>query len=110
MSFSSSTSPLASVVGIIASYLPSFIGCAVKCFHYFAGIILRHLYVTEVSQQVNMSHILSAMHVAIDKLHYFSWIETICLSEVYEQSSITFLCLLPAFSLILVVFSFFFPV
>ena len=74
------------LIGIVAPYGTSFVFQSVESLHNPLGIALGHLYIAELRQQVDMTDILPLLHIAVQELHYLTWIEAISLAEVNEQS------------------------
>ena len=64
--------------------------------HHFLGILLRHLEIADGVEQVDVSHHLTATHIAVQRLHQLAGIEAVALAQVDEQSVVALLCLVHA--------------
>ena len=85
------------LISIVTSYGSALVLSTVQCLHHALRILLRHLDVGKLTQQVDVTHLLATLHVLVQILHDFARIETIRLTQVDEQSLETSLSLmLPA--------------
>ena len=76
------------LIGIITTHLTSLIHRSIEGAHHFLRILLGHFDIRELAQQVDMTHILSSLHMLVDILHHLTGIETVILAEVDEQALI----------------------
>ena len=53
--------------------------------HHLVGILLRHLDIADTVEQIDMSHFLTALDIAVEELHYLSRIEAVGLAEIDEE-------------------------
>ena len=82
------------LISIVTSHGSALILSTVQSLHHALRILLRHLYVGKLTQQVDVTHLLTTLHVLVQILHDFARIETICLTQVDEQSLETNLSLM----------------
>ena len=82
------------LISIVTSHGSALILSTVQSLHHALRILLRHLDVGKLTQQVDVTHLLATLHVLVQILHDFARIETICLTQVDEQSLETSLCLM----------------
>ena len=82
------------LISIVTSYGSALVLSTVQCLHHALSILLRHLDVGKLTQQVDVTHLLATLHVLVQILHDFARIETICLTQVDEQSLETSLSLM----------------
>ena len=74
------------LISIVTSHGSALILSTVQSLHHALRILLRHLDVGKLTQQVDVTHLLATLHVLVQILHDFARIETICLTQVDEQS------------------------
>ena len=82
------------LISIVTSYGSALVLSTVQCLHHALSILLRHLDVGKLTQQVDVTHLLATLHVLVQILHDFARIETIRLTQVDEQSLETSLSLM----------------
>ena len=82
------------LISIVTSHGSALILSTVQSLHHALRILLRHLDVGKLTQQVDVTHLLATLHVLVQILHDFARIETICLTQVDEQSLETNLSLM----------------
>ena len=82
------------LISIVTSYGSALVLSTVQSLHHALRILLRHLDVGKLTQQVDVTHLLATLHVLVQILHDFARIETISLTQVDEQSLETSLCLM----------------
>ena len=82
------------LISIVTSYGSALVLSTVQSLHHALRILLRHLDVGKLTQQVDVTHLLATLHVLVQILHDFARIETICLTQVDEQSLETSLSLM----------------
>ena len=82
------------LISIVTSHGSALILSTVQSLHHALRILLRHLDVGKLTQQVDVTHLLATLHVLVQILHDFARIETICLTQVDEQSLETSLSLM----------------
>ena len=82
------------LISIVTSHGSALILSTVQSLHHALRILLRHLDVGKLTQQVDVPHLLATLHVLVQILHDFARIETICLTQVDEQSLETNLSLM----------------
>ena len=73
------------LISIITSHGSALVLSTVQCLHHALRILLRHLDVGKLTQQVDVTHLLTTLHVLVQILHDFARIETIRLTQVDEQ-------------------------
>ena len=82
------------LISIVTSHGSALILSTVQSLHHALRILLRHLDVGKLTQQVDVTHLLATLHVLVQILHDFARIETIRLTQVNEQSLETSLSLM----------------
>ena len=82
------------LISIVTSYGSALVLSTVQCLHHALRILLRHLDVGKLTQQVDVTHLLTTLHVLVQILHDFARIETIRLTQVDEQALETSLSLM----------------
>ena len=82
------------LISIVTSHGSALVLSTIQCLHHALSILLRHLDVGKLTQQVDVTHLLATLHVLVQILHDFARIETIRLTQVDEQSLETSLCLM----------------
>ena len=82
------------LISIVTSYGSALVLSTVQCLHHALRILLRHLDVGKLTQQVDVTHLLATLHVLVQILHDFARIETIRLTQVDEQALETSLSLM----------------
>ena len=82
------------LISIVTSYGSALVLSSVQCLHHTLRILLRHLDVGKLTQQVDVTHLLATLHVLVQILHDFARIETIRLTQVDEQTLETSLSLM----------------
>ena len=82
------------LISIVTSHGSALVLSTVQSLHHALRILLRHLDVGKLTQQVDVTHLLATLHVLVQILHDFARIETICLTQVDEQSLETSLSLM----------------
>ena len=82
------------LISIVTSHGSALILSTVQSLHHALRILLRHLDVGKLTQQVDVTHLLATLHVLVQILHDFARIETIRLTQVDEQSLETSLSLM----------------
>ena len=82
------------LISIVTSYGSALILSTVQSLHHALSILLWHLDVGKLTQQVDVTHLLATLHVLVQILHDFARIETIRLTQVDEQSLETSLSLM----------------
>ena len=82
------------LISIVTSHGSALVLSTVQSLHHALRILLRHLDVGKLTQQVDVTHLLATLHVLVQILHDFARIETICLTQVDEQSLETNLSLM----------------
>ena len=73
-------------VSIITSHGSALILRAIQCLHHSLGILLRHLDVSKLAEQVDVTYLLATLHVLVQVLHNLTWIEAIRLTKVDEET------------------------
>ena len=73
-------------VGVVTAHATASVGSTVERVHYLLGILFGHLDVSKLAQQVDVSHLLASVNVAVDKLHHLARIEAVVLAQVDEQA------------------------
>ena len=82
------------LISIITSHGSALILSTVQSLHHALSILLRHLDVGKLTQQVDVTYLLATLHVLVQILHDFARIETISLTQVDEQALETNLSLM----------------
>ena len=82
------------LISIVTSHGSALVLSTVQSLHHALRILLRHLDVGKLTQQVDVTHLLATLHVLVQILHDFARIETIRLTQVDEQALETSLCLM----------------
>ena len=82
------------LISIVTSHGSALVLSTVQSLHHALRILLRHLDVGKLTQQVDVTHLLATLHVLVQILHDFARIETIRLTQVDEQSLETSLSLM----------------
>ena len=82
------------LISIVTSHGSALILSTVQSLHHALSILLRHLDVGKLTQQIDVTHLLATLHVLVQILHDFARIETIRLTQVDEQALETSLCLM----------------
>ena len=82
------------LISIVTSHGSALVLSTVQSLHHALRILLRYLNVGKLTQQVDVTHLLATLHVLVQILHDFARIETICLTQVDEQSLETNLSLM----------------
>ena len=82
------------LISIITSHGSALVLSTVQCLHHALSILLRHLDVSKLTQQVDVTNLLTTLHVLVQILHDFARIETIRLTQIDEQSLETSLSLM----------------
>ena len=82
------------LISIVTSHGSALVLSTVQSLHHALRILLRHLDVGKLTQQVDVTHLLATLHVLVQILHDFARIETIRLTQIDEQALETSLCLM----------------
>ena len=82
------------LISIVTSHGSALVLSTVQSLHHTLRILLRHLDVGKLTQQVDVTHLLATLHVLVQILHDFARIETIRLTQVDEQALETSLSLM----------------
>ena len=82
------------LISIVTSHGSALILSTVQSLHHALRILLRHLDVGKLTQQVDVTHLLATLNMLVQILHDFARIETISLTQVDEQALETSLSLM----------------
>ena len=74
------------LVSIITSYGSALVLSSVQSLHHALSILLWHFDVGKLTQQVDVTNLLTTLHVLVQLLHDFAWIETISLTQIDEEA------------------------
>ena len=87
--FATGTTPVTLFFGVVATHIAPLVSSSVDGTHHLLCIAFRHFDVRKLAQQVDMSYLLAAMYMPIEKLHHFSGIKSIVFSKIDKQSAVT---------------------